>query len=78
MILNNRREEAQNTQKFLLRFLRFLRPLFVVTHYASELGRGLMFVGMTGPNLGDGPVEEIGGPEGSCTLNPPADNGALC
>jgi hypothetical protein len=21
---------------------------------------------------------EIGGPEGSCTLNPPADNGALC
>src|SRR5438093_9746794 len=22
--------------------------------------------------------EKIGGPEGSCTLNPPADNGALC
>ena len=21
---------------------------------------------------------ETGGPEGSCTLNPPADNGALC
>ena len=33
---------------------------------------------MTGPNLGNGRVEEIGGPGGSCTLNPPADNGALC
>jgi hypothetical protein len=33
------------------------------------------------PNLGNGPAVrmfEIGGPEGSCTLNPPADNGALC
>ena len=33
------------------------------------------------PNLGNGPAVrmfEIVGPEGSCTLNPPADNGALC
>src|SRR5690349_1584405 len=33
------------------------------------------------PNLGNGPAVrmfEIGGPEGSCTLNPPADNGTLC
>ena len=32
----------------------------------------------TNPDNGPAVRLEIGGPEGSCTLNPPADNGALC
>jgi hypothetical protein len=36
---------------------------------------------MPGKNLGNYPAREvlkIGGPEGSCTLTLPADNGLLC
>src|SRR5262245_6130322 len=41
-------------------------------------GQGLGFCGdETFRSLERGSVEE-GGPEGICTLNPPADNGALC
>ena len=38
----------------------------------------LVLVEMETAFLGTHTPWEIGGPEGSCTLNLPADNGALC
>ena len=57
----------------------------LLLHYAvlprliGKGSRGLVSCGDEAWQLpGTAAASEIGGPEGSCTLNPPADNGALC
>ena len=55
----------------------------LLLHYAlfapvNGWHRGLVSVEMESMHLGEHDSIEDGGPEGSCTLNPPADNGALC
>ena len=45
---------------------------------ANGWRRGLVSVEMESAHLGERDSIEDGGPEGSCTLNLPADNGALC
>ena len=45
---------------------------------ANGWHRGLVSVETESPHLGQRDSIEDGGPEGNRTLNPPADNGALC
>ena len=59
------------------------KPSMLLLHYAlvapaNGWRRGLVSVEMELAHLGERDSIEDGGPEGSCTLNPPADNGALC
>ena len=59
------------------------KPSMLLLHYAlvapaNGWRRGLVSVEMESMHLGELDSIEDGGPEGSRTLNPPADNGALC
>lgn len=62
------------------------KPGMLLLHHAlkkapAPSGDGAGTGGRRDINPGNSPalkIEENGGPEGACTLNPPADNGALC